>query len=140
MESQASSLHYVQGASCVLRAFKQMSKRRVERLSDLVKKELSQILLKKMHDPRMSLCNITDVVLSSDYRHARVYVSIIGDAKQKDECLKALNGAEGFFRHELGKLSLKYVPSLTFYFDTGAEYSQHIEELLRTVRKDDSEE
>ena len=117
-----------------------MSKRRVERLSDLVKKELSQILFQKMHDPRMSLCNITDVVLSSDYRHARVYVSMIGDAKHKDECLIALNGAEGFFRHELGKLKLKYVPSLTFYFDTGAQYSQHIEELLRTVRKDDSEE
>lgn len=117
-----------------------MSKRRVERLSDLLKVEISQILFKKMHDPRMSLCNITDVSLSNDYRHARVYVSVIGDSKQKEEALKALNGAEGFFRHELGRLNLKHVPSLAFYFDTGAQYSQHIEELLRTVRKDTPEE
>jgi ribosome-binding factor A len=117
-----------------------MTKRRVERLSDLLKKEISQILFQKMHDPRMSLCSITDVSLSNDYRHARVYVSVIGDAKQKEEALKALNGAEGFFRHELGRLKLKYVPSLTFYFDTGAQYLQHIEELLRTVRKETPEE
>jgi ribosome-binding factor A len=117
-----------------------MSKRRVERLSDLLKEELSKILFQKMHDPRMSLCNITDISLSNDYRHARVYVSVIGDAKQKEEAIKALNGAEGFFRHELGRLNLKFVPSLAFYSDTGAQYSQHIEELLRTVRKDTPEE
>jgi ribosome-binding factor A len=117
-----------------------MSKRRVERLSDLLKEELSKILFQKMHDPRMSLCNITAIDLSNDYRHARVYVSVIGDAKQKEEAIKALNHAEGFFRHELGRLNLKYVPSLTFYFDTGAQYSQHIEELLRTVRKDTPDE
>lgn len=117
-----------------------MSKRRVERLADLLKQELSQTLFQKMHDPRLSLCNITDVVLNKDFRHARVYVSVIGDSKQKDEALIALNSAQGFFRHELGRLNLKYVPSLTFYADTGAQYSQHIEELLRTVRKDTPEE
>jgi len=117
-----------------------MSKRRAERLSDLLKEEISLILFQKMQDPRLALCNITDVVLSADYRHARIYVSVIGTAQHKEECLKALHAAEGFFRHQLGKLNLRHIPTLTFYFDSGAEYSQHIEELLREVKKDESPE
>ena len=117
-----------------------MSRRRQERLSDLLQHEISSILFQKMMDPRLSMCNITSISLSPDYRHARVYVSVIGSAEHKDECIKALNSAEGFFRRELGKLDLRHIPSLQFYPDTGAEYSQHIEELLRSVKKEDSEE
>lgn len=115
-----------------------MSKRRLERLSDLLKEEISSILFYRMQDPRLTLCNITDVVLSNDYKHARVYVGVIGSVKHREECLRALNSATGYIRRELGKLNLRSVPSLTFYFDTGAEYSQHIEELLDQVKKDES--
>ena len=117
-----------------------MSKRRVERLADLLKAEISQILFHRMRDPRLSLCSITDVVLSADYKHARVYVSVIGDERHKDDCIRALNAAQGFFRRELGKLQLRYVPSLQFYLDSGPEYSQHIEELLNLVKKDEPDE
>jgi ribosome-binding factor A len=117
-----------------------VSKRRQERLSDLLKEELSTVLFQRMRDPRLSLCNITQVVLSPDYRHARVYISVIGSDRHKEECLAALQSAEGFFRRELGKLNLRSIPSLSFYFDTGAEYSQHIEELLKSIKKDESEE
>ncbi len=117
-----------------------MSQRRVERLSDLLKQELSEILFHRMRDPRLSLCSITNIVLSSDYRHARVYVSVIGTPRHREDCLQALNAASGFFRRELGKLNLRHVPSLTFYYDTGAEYSQHIDELLKSVKKDESGE
>jgi ribosome-binding factor A len=116
-----------------------MSKRRQDRLADLVKQELSTILFNRMNDPRLSLCNITDVILSNDYKHARVYVSVIGDQKHREECLQALKSAEGYFRRELGKLKLRYVPNLNFISDTAAEYSQHIEDLLRTVRKGEGE-
>jgi ribosome-binding factor A len=114
-------------------------KRRVERLSDLLKTEISSILFQKMKDPRLSMCSLTDVVLSKDYRHARIYVSAIGTSKNKEDCVEALNAASGFIRRELGKLNLRYIPSLTFYSDTGAEYSQHIEELLRAVKKEESD-
>ena len=116
-----------------------MRKRRLERLSDLLKEELSRILFQKMQDARLSLCSITNIVLSNDYRHAKVYVSVIGTIHHREECLKALNSAGGFFRHELGGLSLRYVRSLNFYFDTGAECSQHIEELLKAAIKEESE-
>ena len=116
-----------------------MSRRRQERLSDLLQEEISSILLRKMQDPRLSLCSITNVVLSSDYRHARAYVSAIGSPEHKEECVKALNSAEGFFRRELGKLKLRHIPSLQFHADVGAEYSQHIEELLRSVKKEEPE-
>lgn len=116
-----------------------MSKRRQERLSDLLKEELSNTLFQKMQDPRLSLCNITNITLSPDYRHAKVFVSVIGHERHKEECLKALNSASGFFRHELGKLKLKYIPSLQFQFDTGPEYLQHIEDLLKEAKKGEEE-
>lgn len=117
-----------------------MSKRRQERLSDLLKEELSIILFQRMQDPRLSLCNITSIVLSPDYRHAKVYVSVIGDERHRDDCLKALNAATGFFRHELGRLNLKYTPTLNFHFDSGPEYLQHIEDLLKEAKKGESRE
>jgi ribosome-binding factor A len=117
-----------------------MTRRRQERLSDLLKEELSSILFHKMQDPRLSMCSITNVSLSPDYRHARVFISNFGTPEQKEDCVKALNSASGYFRRELGKLNLKYIPSLQFLADTGAEYSQHIEELLKSVRKGDSEQ
>jgi len=117
-----------------------MSKRRQERLSDLLKEEISYILFHKMQDPRLSLCTITSISLSPDYRHAKVFVSVIGDEKHKSDCLKALNAAPGFFRHELGRLDLKHIPTLAFTFDTGPEYLQHIEDLLKEARKGENHE
>ena len=93
-----------------------------------------------MKDPRLSLCSVTDVVLSRDYRHAKVYISVIGEPQHREDCLKALQSASGFIRHELGRVHLKHVPELVFFHDTGAEYSQHIEELLRSVKKDETGE
>lgn len=116
-----------------------MSRRRVERLSDLLKQEMSNILFSRMKDPRLHMCTITEVALSSDYCHARVFVSVIGTPEQRDQSLLALNSASGFIRHELRKLDLRHIPELTFAADTGAEYSQHIEELLKSVKKEDSE-
>lgn len=93
-----------------------------------------------MNDPRLSLCSISKVTLSPDYRHARVYVSALGSPREREHCLRALNSAEGYFRKEMRKLKLKYIPTLQFSMDTALEYSQHIEELLQSVRKEGSEE
>jgi ribosome-binding factor A len=117
-----------------------MVNRRVERLADLLKHEISSILFNKMQDPRLSLCSVTDVVLSRDYRHAKIYISVIGDPHQREDCIKALNSASGFIRHELGRVHLKHVPELVFFYDSGAEYSQHIEEILKSVKREDTEE
>jgi ribosome-binding factor A len=116
-----------------------MSKRRVERLSDLLKQEISKILFSKMKDPRLQMCTVTDVSLAGDYHHAKVYVSVIGTPQHREQCIEALNAASGFIRHELRKLDLRIIPTLSFSIDTGAEYSQHIEELLRSVKKEEPE-
>jgi len=116
-----------------------MTRRRQERLADLLKEEISTILFSKMQDPRLSLCSITNVVLSPDYRNARVFISVLGSPEHKDDCVKVLNAATGFFKRELRHLSLKYIPTLQFQADTGAEYSQHIEELLKSIKKEEPE-
>ena len=116
-----------------------MSRRRVERLSDLLKQEISMILFSKMKDPRLSMCTITDVAMGGDYRHARVYISVVGNSEQREKTIDALNAASGFIRHELRGLNLRHIPTLFFEADTGAEYSQHIEELLKSVKKEEPE-
>lgn len=99
-------------------------------------------MLLKVHDRRLATgkCSITEVTMSSDYRHARVMISVIGTGKEREDSILALNAASGFIRRELRKLDLRYIPSLTFLPDTGAEYSQHIEELLKAVKKDEEPE
>lgn len=117
-----------------------MSKRRVDRLGDLLKEEMARILTFEGKDPRLSMCNVTRVILSNDYHHARVLVSVMGTPKEREDCIKALKSASGFIRHGLARLDLRHIPELSFHLDTGAEYSQHIEELLQSIKKDETPE
>ncbi|HIE50360.1 MAG TPA: 30S ribosome-binding factor RbfA [Armatimonadetes bacterium] len=104
---------------------------RRERIQELVKEELGQILLREMRDPRLGFVTITDVELSGDLRRARVYVSVMGSAEKQEESLAVLRGAIGFLRRELGRrLSLRYIPDLTFSLDHTAERAARIEALL----------
>jgi ribosome-binding factor A len=105
--------------------------RRVERVADLMRAELAQIVQRELSDPRIALTTVSEVVLSSDLQHAKVRLSILGSEAQREASLEAVRHAAGFVRHQLGRrLTLRVVPELTFELDRGAEYSQRISELL----------
>ena len=104
---------------------------RTQRVGDLIRSELSELLRREMSDPRVRLATISRVEVSADLRYARVGVSALGTEAERDEAVRALERAGGFLRHALAKrLTLRVAPELRFALDRGAEHSQQIEDLL----------
>ncbi len=108
--------------------------RRTDRVSDLLRAELSDLLLREVHDPRVKLASITEVDVTSDLRRALVKVSVLGDDKQREEAIEGLRHARGFLRTELShRLRTRATPELVFELDRGAEHSQKISDLLESL-------
>lgn len=107
---------------------------RLDRLRELMKEELSAIIQHEMKDPRVGFVSITDVELSSDLRHAKVYVSVFGDEQAKAQTMEALEGALGFIRTELGRrIKVHHIPEITFRLDDSIERGTRVIQLLRQV-------
>lgn len=110
-----------------------MSVPRAERIREEFKRETSDIL-RKMKDPRIGFVSVTDVELSGDLRHAKVYVSIYGDEEDKANTLAALVHAQGFVRSEIGRrVRLRHTPEISFRLDDSIERGARINRLLRSM-------
>jgi ribosome-binding factor A len=105
---------------------------RIERVNQLIRKEISDLLLREVRDPRLSgLISVTTVETASDLKFAKVYVSHLAGSELKEEILKTLNAAAGFFRGELGKaLTMRYVPEVGFYWDDSIERGARMSQLI----------
>ena len=113
---------------------------RLEKVSHLIKEELSLIFLHKLQDPNFGLMTITNVKVSPDLKLARIHVSIY-DKEKRQLVLKKLNDLKGLIRSKLaGRLSLRYVPELTFFIDDTPDYVEKIEGLLKKIHEDDIKE
>lgn len=111
-----------------------MTKVRVGRVSEQIKKELSMIIQKELKDPRIGFITVTGVETTNDLSQARVYLSVLGSDEQKEATLHALAKATGFLRSELGKrIKLRHTPELLFKFDSSIEYGSRIESLLEEI-------
>lgn len=110
-------------------------RQRQERLSELLKIEISEILLKRVKDPRISsFVSITEIKLSKDLRHAHVFVSIFGDEKTKRETLTGLESAKGFIRSEIGKdLRIRFIPEIVFELDDSLERGDRILKIIKNL-------
>jgi ribosome-binding factor A len=109
-------------------------KRRTNRMGDLVRAELSDLLLRSVQDPRIKLVSLTSVEVTPDMRRAVVRVSALGEEEQRLEALEALRHARGFLRTELShRLRTRVTPELVFELDRGAEHSQRISDLLESL-------
>ena len=118
-----------------------MGHRRAERLGDLIKEEVSKIVLHELKDPRIGFVTITRVRLSDDLRRARIYWSVYGDERAKEESSRGLESAKGYIRRELGRrVRVKYLPEIDFAFDDSFEYGERIEGILREIRGEGAEE
>ena len=106
--------------------------RRTERVNELLRKELSWLLAKEMNDPRLPmLVTITGVEVSMDLRHAKVFVSIMGSDEEKASTTKILQAAAGFLHRQLKpRLSLRYVPSLSFRLDESIEEGDRMLQIM----------
>ena len=109
--------------------------RRVERVNQLLREELSHLAQRQLKDPRLrTLMTITEVDVSPDLRHARVYVSVMGDAEEQQAAIEALSAAAGFLHRALrGRLKLRHVPDLHFQHDRAMEHGSHLLTLIDQV-------
>jgi ribosome-binding factor A len=113
---------------------------RIERLSNLIRHEISELLQRQVKDPRLgNFVTVTDVSLSPDLRYAKVFVSCMGGEEEKQTVLSGLSAASGFFRSQLAKhLRLRHVPELSFQWDDSIERGAHLLQLIDKVSADSS--
>ncbi len=107
---------------------------RREKLQELFKEEASAILQRRLRDPRVGFVSVTDVELSADLHHAKIFVSVLGDEEAKQRTMVALEGAAGFVRGELGRrVRMRFVPEVLFRLDESIERGARVNALLRQV-------
>lgn len=113
--------------------------RRTLRLNRAIQQEISRLIEKELKDPRLTgLVSITEVALSEDLRHARVYVSTIGDAEAKSQTLEGFKAASGFIRREVStNLRMRHAPEFTFEYDNSIEHGAAMLQILEQVIKTD---
>ena len=106
--------------------------RRLERLNEQVKREVSEILRTEVRDPRVGLVTVTEARVAPDLSFARIYVRPLGG--EEAELFAGLEKATPYIRRELGKrLSVRHVPEIRFEPDRALEHALHIEKLLSEV-------
>jgi len=114
-----------------------MGAKRNERLAEEIKREMSQIFREEMNDPRLNLVSITRVEVSNELSHARIFVSVLGSDEERSQVEKALQGARGYLRSEIGsRLKVRRVPELVFNIDRSIEHGVHIAALLNQIKKE----
>jgi ribosome-binding factor A len=108
--------------------------RRSSRVSDLVRAEISRLVLTEAHDPELKRVTITDVEMPPDLKSARVFFSCLGGDAEREKALQALRRAAGYLRREVGQnCGLRYAPELKFIADRSLERGARVEELLHQV-------
>ena len=114
---------------------------RQRRVSDQMRAQLAELLMHEVKDPRLGFVTVTEVRMSPDLTHARVFVSILGEEEQEKSALAALRSAAGYLRREIGRrVRLRHTPELHFEVDRTLDHSDRIEELLREARPEDGEQ
>lgn len=111
---------------------------RAQRVAEVIKQEISQLLLRGIKDPRIGFVTVTDVEVTGDLRSAKVFVSVFGSEQQKHDSMEGLQAATGFIRREVGKyLKLRHTPELAFKFDESVTYGAHINKVLHELNQDE---
>ena len=114
-----------------------MAKVRVEKLQELMKQEISDIIFHELKDPRIGFVTVTSVACTEDLREAKICVSVMGDEKKARDTLNGLNSSLGFVRREIGRrIRLRFTPEISFALDTSLSYSDHIQRLLNEIHED----
>ncbi|MFZ3587877.1 30S ribosome-binding factor RbfA [Bacillus sp. DJP31] len=109
---------------------------RSTKVGEQMKKELGEIIGRKIKDPRIGFVTVTDVEVTGDLQQAKIFISVLGDDVQRQNTLKGLSKATGFIRSEIGqRIRLRKTPEITFEFDESVDYGNRIESLLAELNK-----
>lgn len=114
---------------------------RAERVSGEIQYAITQLLSKKMQDPRIEMATISGVKLSSDLRIANVYITVFGDKKRIKETLEGFKSSKGFIKkHIAPKLGLRFMPELRFFHDDSFDKAARMDELIKSASTGTSDE
>lgn len=107
---------------------------RMDRVNQQIKKEVSLVIQQELADPRLKFVTITEAKVSKDLRHAKVFFSVLGKAKQVEDAEQGLESARGIIRKYVGqRMEMRHTPELFFVYDKTLEYSARIDETLREI-------
>lgn len=112
-----------------------MGFKRADRVSEAIKREVSMMLTQEVKDPGIHFVTVTAVETTDDLRHAKIFVSILGDEKTRQESMDGLERAKGFLRGEIGKrLGLRYTPEIQFRLDKSLDHAMKIKGILNQLK------
>ena len=116
-----------------------MGQLRVEKVQELMKQEVSQIILRELKDPRIGFVTVTSDECTGDLREAKIYVSLMGNEQQVKDCWAGLTSSLGYIRREIGKrIRLRFTPEISLAIDKSLDYSAHIQELLLKIKAEEA--
>ncbi len=111
---------------------------RALRVQDLLKKEISQIILEMLKDPQIGFVTITGVEVTADLKSAKVFYSVLGTLQQRQDTASALSRARGFIQAEINRrVRMKRVPQISFEFDGSLEYGDRIEKIIEELHQEE---
>lgn len=118
-----------------------MAKYRIGRISEEMKKEISNIIMHDIKDPRLTaMVSVTDVETSADLQLAKVFVSIFGTEEEKEETLSALENSSGYIRHAVSqRIKLRHMPELLFKVDDTIDKGMHIDNILKKIKNENTD-
>jgi len=112
--------------------------KRAVRVGDQLLKEIAELLMLKVNDPRVKGTTLTGIHLSNDLKNARIYYSVLGGDKAVRQAQAGLDSAKGFIKREIGlRLALKYMPDIIFKHDRTLEMGDHMEKLFETLKSEE---
>ena len=110
---------------------------KIERLNHKFAIEISNIIKEEVKDERIDFVTVTDVSITNDLSHAKVYVTVLKD-EERDNAIKALNKARGFIEMELSKrVDIRKMPEMKFVYDESIEYSNNIENIIERLNNNE---
>lgn len=118
-----------------------MSSKRIGRISEEIRKIASDIIRNQLKDPGISsLTSITEVEVTRDLSYAKIYVSVLGNEKERRRTIKALEKSAGFVRREIGRnLKLRHIPEINFYLDKSIENGIYMSKLIDNLKNNKNE-
>ena len=114
-----------------------MSTRRIEKINELLRREISEVIQKEMKDPNLGFTTITRVETSKDIQYATVFTSVMAEDNARKKTIEHLNNATGFIQHQLSaRIRLRNMPKLVFKLDTSIDHSMRISNILKKINEE----
>lgn len=111
-----------------------MKFKRADRIASLLKEEISQLFITELRDPKLGFVTITKVRVSDDLRNAKVYYSVMGNEKIRNEAQETIKKASKYIKGEIGhRVNLRYVPEISFFYDDSLDYADRIQNIINRL-------